>query len=566
MKTIYKFKIELLLAFVFALSSCNILDVDPEYTMAPENFYETEDEVVYGLAGVYGIINSEAFYGNYYSLMLSNVDDLCYQNRAQSGSYPYWYTHTSSDTFVYTVWSKLYEGIKNANEFMEAMVGNEFDEDGYYYAEARFLRAYYHFILAQTWGDVPMRTSAVSSPTDVEIASSAQVEVLEWCASEMAATLDTFTSYDVSDSPSRVSRSTIQGILARVYLFLAGESVAGVSDKSEMWANAAYYAGEVISSGQHMLNPSYSQVFINMMQDAYDTTYFESMWEAEFSGNHAAGSWSNGRIGDLIGLQSSSSDANYSDWSCNYAYAWYNGTLKLWDMYWTFDRTTSETQTAAISDSRHEWNMPNYNYNGSTSSALDKTYTASYDKTPYVYNSVSSFNDLTVAAGQRNSGKFRREVEYEGAMSAKDLYTHINFPILRYSDVLLMYAEAINESESNYSAAYAAIKLVRDRAQVETKDISEYSSQEAMRELVRNERARELAFESLRKYDLIRWGIFVEEMNDYAVWTTDERWSEDAYSGRYAAIGVNVQAKHVVQPIPSIELGVNKLLKQNALW
>ncbi len=566
MKAIYKFKKELFLTLAIALSSCNVLDVDPEHVMAPENFYETKDEVVYGLAGVYGVLNSEAVYGNYYSLMMSNTDDLCYQNRSQNGSYTYWYTHTSSNSHIYQTWSKLYEGIKNANEFMSAIKDNEFDEDGKFFAEARFMRAYYHFILAQTWGDVPLRNKAVSSPSMAEIAATPQVEVLQWCANEMKATLDTFSEYDVTSAPSRVSRSTIQGILARVYLFLAGESVKGVEDKAQMWADAAYYAGEVIGSGVHALNPSYSQVFINMISDTYDKSYFESMWEAEFTGNHSAGSWSNGRIGDLIGLQSTSSNSKFSEWNCNYSYAWYNGTLKLWDLYWTMDRTTAEDQSTSISDTRQEWNLPNYNYAGSKSSALDKVYVASYDKTPYVYENKSSFVDLTVGAGQRNAGKFRRESEYEGSMTAKDLYTHINFPILRYSDVLLMYAEAINESEGNYQAAYNAVKEVRDRAQIETKNVSEYSSKEAMRELVRNERGRELAFESLRKYDLIRWGTFVKEMNGFSKWTNDARWSLNATAERYAAIAVNVQEKHIVQPIPSIELGVNKLLKQNALW
>ena len=58
------------------------------------------------------------------------------------------------------------------------------------------------------------------------------------------------------------------------------------------------------------------------------------------------------------------------------------------------------------------------------------------------------------------------------------------------------------------------MKAVRDRAGIKTKDISEYD-QASFRELIRNERGRELCFESLRKYDLIRWGIYVEEMNNY---------------------------------------------------
>lgn len=549
-------KIQLKIAILFSLltTSCNYLDVDPEYVMAPETFYQSQEDVVYGLTGIYGVINSEELYGNYYTLMLSNPDDLCYQNRAQSGNHPHWYTHTTSDTYVYKTWSKLYEGVKNANEFMEAILESELDEDGAYYAEARFLRAYYHFLLAQAWGDVPLRTSAVTSAEDVEIAATSQREVLEWCASEMAAVEENFAKDDLTVAPYRITRSAVQGILVRVYLFLAGESVEGVTDREQMWSNAALYAGKVISANIHRLNPDFDQVFINMISDVYDTTYYESIWEADFMGNHSSGAWSNGRIGDLLGLQSSGSDNNYSEWSCNYSYAQYNGSLKLWDLYFS--------DGAESTDARQEWSLPPYNYNGYSSLGL----AASYDKSPYGYGSNNTFQEgfENIAGGKRNAGKFRREVIYEGQMTAKDLYTSINFPILRYSDVLLMYAEACNELGA-LSSGYDALKQVRDRAGVETYEIG-YYDQSSFRELVRNERGRELAFEALRKYDLIRWGIFVEQMNHYPVWASDDRWSSDATAARAAAIGDNVAAKHLYLPIPTLELGVNRLLKQNSLW
>lgn len=279
-------------------------------------------------------------------------------------------------------------------------------------------------------------------------------------------------------------------------------------------------------------------------------------------GNHSAGSWSNGRIGDLLGLQSSGTDNNYSKWTCNYAYGQYNGSLQLWNLYWSTDRTDAESEMATISDERQAWNTPWYNYVGNTTLSLD----ASYDPTPYTFGSLSTSSDPTTARGQRNAGKFRREVQYEGAMTAKDLYTHINYPILRYSDVLLMYAEATNEvGEEALSVAYDAVVEVRERAGIATNPVGEYD-QSSLRELIRNERGRELAFESLRKYDLIRWGIFVDNMQNYSKWVLSEYWAGNATATTASILGTNVQAKHVVFPIPTIELGVNKLLKQNILW
>lgn len=560
------------LAAAAAMQSCSFLDLTPN-VISKETFYQSDSEAKYGLAGVYGAMSNESLYGNYYSLMLSNVDDLSYFNRpASSSTVAQQYRYDASTAEVYAAWTRLYKGISNANAYMNAIGGSEFDPDGSMYAEARFLRAYYHFLLAQAWGDVPLRDEEVTDHSGVFCASTPQYEVLEWAAGEMEACLDSLSA-EVDAQPSRVTRTTALGILARVYLFMAGESVAG-GDKQALYAKARDCALEVISSGKHRLNPDYSQVFINMIEDEYDTQYHESMWEVEFLGDRSsASSWSNGRIGDVIGLQSTGS-TGYSNFSCNYSYGMYNGSLKLWDLYWAEDRTDDETRMTTVNDSRQEWNLPPYNYAGnanwppygSDGSDGKTSSTASIDKTPYVYNSVSTTQDPTVAQGFRNCGKWRREVIYEGVKDSKRLYTTINYPLLRYADVLLMYAEAANECAGSVpQEAYDALKQVRDRAGVKTRAFEDYDKS-SFRELVRNERGRELCFESLRKYDLIRWGIFVEAMHGYAQQTADERWSKNTTASYAAAIGAAVDTRHTVLPIPSVELGVNTLLTQNPLW
>ena len=551
---------------MFSLASCSFLDIDPK-VIAPETFYESEADALYGLTGVYGAMNNEEFYGNYYSLMMSVVDDLCYCNREATQAFPYYYNHGTTDTQVYKAWTMIYAGVKNANEFMEMLEtqGGNLDPDGVMYSEARFLRAYYHFILAQDWGNVPLRDSASKSPSDVQLAASSQADVLAWCAKEMEACVPTLAA-TLDNAPSRVTQSAAQGILARVYLFMAGQSVTGF-DSTAMYEKAAYWAKQVIDSGLHRLNPSYSDVFIKMIKDEYDTEYRESIWEVEFKGDRTT-EWTNGRIGDLLGMQNTSTvDTNFSEWNCNYSYGFYNGSLKLWDLYWRTDRTEDENESEdAITDVRQDWNMAPYNYSGYKGDYYALCI-AGYDKAPFVFDKKSSLDYPTAAAGQRNTSKWRREVIYEGHQNAKNLYTGINFPLLRYSDVLLMYAEAINEvSAANAGEAYDYVKQVRDRAGIATCAKSEYASQEAMRQFVRNERGRELCFEALRKYDLIRWGIFVEEMSKYTQWQSDARWSGNAMATRAAVIGSNIQEKHIYQPIPATELGVNKLLKQNPMW
>ena len=474
---------------------------------------------------------------------------------------------------------------------------------GLYIAEARFLRAYYHFLLAQAWGDVPLRVKATTSPNpnDVQMAATPQEQVLKWCADEIEATIpDLYEPID--NTPSRVSQTVAQGILARVYLFMAGESVKQIDglDKKEMYRRAAYWANEVIASHKHDLNESYEEIFINMIRDQYDTQFHESMWEAEFLGDRtSATDWTNGRIGDLIGLRSQSRTTNYSEWACNYSYGYYNGSYTLWQLYWENDRTADETASATVIDKRLTWNLPGYNYRGMNNQKISYKnkagetvtrylqQTQSMFKTPWVYNNNFAMPDIegldqtiedafdpadlvydpTVMCAVRNAGKWRRETVYEKQMSAKSLYTTINFPILRYADVLLMYAEAINEyAGAPDDQAKDAIREIRKRAGVKT-DESLLGDYRSFRDLVRNERGRELAFEGLRKWDLIRWGTFVEKMHNAGTnQPTENKYRNVSYTNYASANYANVTARHIYLPIPTKELAVNHALRQNPLW
>lgn len=592
-----------------ALPACSFLDTDPQI-IPDDGYYNSEQKLIYGLAGVYGVLNSEALYGNYYSLQIANADDLCYfNNYNNSESRPDRYNHSAGTAAIYDTWSKLYEGIKNANRYIEAVEKTEIDpgklsvDIGLYIAEARFLRAYYHFLLAQAWGDVPLRVKATTSPNpnDVQMAATSQEQVLKWCADEIEATIpDLYEPID--NTPSRVSQTVAQGILARVYLFMAGESVKQIDglDKKEMYRRAAYWANEVIASHKHDLNESYEEIFINMIRDQYDTQFHESMWEAEFLGDRtSATDWTNGRIGDLIGLRSQSRTTNYSEWACNYSYGYYNGSYTLWQLYWENDRTADETASATVIDKRLTWNLPGYNYRGMNNQKISYKnkagetvtrylqQTQSMFKTPWVYNNNFAMPDIegldqtienafdpadlvydpTVMCAVRNAGKWRRETVYEKQMSAKSLYTTINFPILRYADVLLMYAEAINEyAGAPDDQAKDAIREIRKRAGVKT-DESLLGDYRSFRDLVRNERGRELAFEGLRKWDLIRWGTFVEKMHNAGTnQPTENKYRNVSYTNYASANYANVTARHIYLPIPTKELAVNHALRQNPLW
>ncbi len=630
MKNIYR--LGTLMLFGTALSACTFLDTDPQI-IPGEGYYTNETKLKYGLAGVYGALSSEALYGNYYTLQISNADDLCYFNNYNSVDLrPDRYNHVAGTAVIYEVWLKLYQGIKNANEYIKGVEAAEIDPEDLsvskdrYLAEARFLRAYYHFLLAQAWGDVPLRVESATSPNpdDVQIPATPQEEVLKWCVDEIETIVDDLNE-EVDETPSRVSQTVAEGILARIYLFMAGETVADIEGltKQDMYKKAAQWAYEVIHSSKHQLNPSYEQVFINMIQDQYDPVYRESMWEAEFRGDRtSADNWTNGRIGDLIGLKSQSGNTNYSEWACNYSYGFYNGSFTLWELYSETDRLVGDTYKGTdetgddipgelIIDKRRLWNLPGYNFQGysgdHSSGGREISYTIdkvskkgvllqarSMYRTPWNYNNqfamrtIEGLQDVEgkfdladlvynpdVMCAVRNAGKWRRETIYEKQMSAKNLYTTINFPILRYADVLLMFAEAVNEYNGALTdrdgqpftkSVQEAVTEVRTRAGIQT-SADQFNGQETIRELIRNERGRELAFEALRKYDLIRWGIFVDKMHAAATnIPTDNMYLNATYTSYAATTYENVAARHIYLPIPTKELAVNHALTQNPLW
>ena len=358
-------KIAVLAATTLAAASCSLLDVEPTVIMK-DTYYNTEQEVLHGLAGVYGVMNNEDFYGSNYSIICSLNDDLSYC-RASSATYQIdFLEHGAGSIEVYNLWTAIYKGVKNANAFMNAMRDSDLDPDGFYYHEGRFMRAYYHFLLAQCWGDAPLLDFENTSAQKLHIAKTPQYDVLKWVIGEMDACLD-YLPEALDNAPSRVTRTTAEGILARVCLFTAGATVdRGADSADDYYKKAMDYSWAVIDSGLHDLNPDYSDVFIRMISDKYDTQYRESMWEVEFKGNREdANNWTNGRIGELNGLQSSPS-GNYDQCKCNYSYARYNGSLYLWDLYWQTDRTDDEQAQKTISDVRQNWNMPPYNYAGST--------------------------------------------------------------------------------------------------------------------------------------------------------------------------------------------------------
>lgn len=308
MKTVYKLfhATVLTLCSAIMLSSCDsFLDTKPYDFTAPETFYSNESECTAALAGVYYTLVYEKVYGNNYSCMISNVDDLSYYQRqsGQLASQVYGNDHNPGNQHVWGTWETLYKGINNANVFLENVDKADMDESvkTRMKGEAKFLRAYFHFLLVQGWYEVPIRKTSFKDVNNSSIEATPHADALDWIIGEMEECVNLVDDQTYDKSPSYIKKNTVMGILARVYLWRAGYPANG---GQPYYAKAAYWANEVKKSNKHKMNPDIYAIWKNMAADKYDTEYNESIWEAEFIGNRTAdgiGNYTDGRIGNVIG-------------------------------------------------------------------------------------------------------------------------------------------------------------------------------------------------------------------------------------------------------------------------
>lgn len=514
------------------VASCNFLDTEPYDFVNPETFFNNQQDCEKALAGVYWTLASQSVYGENYSCKLSNTDDLSYYARANATDNVAANSHGTSTADIWNVWEELYSGINNANVLLEKIDGAKISDDKIktrIKGEAKFLRAYYHFLLIQGWHEVPIREKSVSSILDSPIAATPYDVALDWVIGEMEDCVDMVDDENYDKSPSYVKKTVVQGILARVCLHRAGFPSNGGKPYYE---KARDYALAVKNSDKHHListegNPdNIYLLWKNLAQDKYDTQYNESMWEVEFVGNNLEGKYTEGKIGASIGNKQENASQN----GLGQCYGYYAGTLVLWDLF------------SDDNDLRRDLCMAPYKY--------DKQ-----DK-KVVWTEKQIVN--------RTCGKYRRE--WENISPKNKNNTQINYPLLRYADVLLMLAEAENEvNERPTDLAYECINAVRTRAGISELSGLDYAG---FKKELQDERGRELCFESLRKFDLIRWGIYYDRIKNvmgYMV-ENDSRWGTGTNQLGPSQYVKNTEEKHVFFPIPLKELSVNKLLEQNQYW
>ena len=565
----------ILLAALLSLGSCDFLDKEPT-SATSDTYLKTETEAASFLNGIYAILTQQSYYGGNYFYLVGG-DDLEHYggaNRAPMNGGLICNNATSSDSYVASFWYTLYAGVNRANILLDQInniQGMNAANLKRYTAEARFLRAFYYFNLVECWGDVPFYTEPVLDVKNLQRAVTPRATIYDFICKEMEESAEDLpTASALGYEPGRVSKSAAWGILARVYMFRAGEfhrmKVAeNKAETKKYFTEAGKFAKMVMTQG-HGLAPNYWDYFIDQCADRYNTTANESIWEAEFAGDGKGTLSTEGRIGNIIGIQAPdlSSKTDYvgsKDPGFGYAFFW--STPKLYELY-----------TSNNDIKRMNWSIAPFRYTQSEKGGpvdgreFEKGKLAEVKKQywdqSFQYGETDSKSKIgdrektsATSMYDRNCGKWRRE--YEADKKNKNL-TAINFPILRYSDVLLMIAECENETHSQPTTeAYNCINEVRKRAGISK--LPQNLDTEDFRQAVKDERAMELCFEMTRRFDLIRWGEYVQNMNALV------SRAQTGYNWNLGPDNVftyfNITEAYNYFPIPALEMSVNKLITKN---
>lgn len=556
-KNIYHFIIAILVIGGMT-SSCDHLDVTPESNWGVDEFYSNETEAEIALSGIYSLLATDNVYGQSLSIIMESGTDEGYYNRRYNENWTVGlYRHTAADNYVKNLWTNLYSSINMANMFNEKLKKSAFEEEEYnrLLAEARFLRGLCYFHLVNWYGDVPLRLNFTKDQSDNHLAPSPMKQVYEQVVEDLQfASEHLYHANNPNYEAGRANKMAAHGLLARVYLKMSGyplkeDHYQDVIEECEVIINDAWH-GLHQSAGDNL---GYRKHFLSYIENNYDAR--ESLFEISFSYLRELGISVDGRIGAINGV----------------AFSYGGGQDGYPASYAMYNTTPNHRNAYDENDKRKDWNIANYQYT-KKGDIIEVTSAMAPQFCPGKFRRWEPMNweDLTNTPA---SGTTEPYLVLEKVPTLSKNFTSINFPVIRYADVLLMYAEAANEINNGPTAkAIEYLNAVRERAglgTIETEKPGAIANHTNFFNEIVDERLRELCFEGLRKQDLIRWellGTKLAETNasikgDPDFISTNESHRAYLRSGNYFD-----ESKHLSLPYPSQEVAINNELNQKAGW
>lgn len=512
---------KLLLVGLFILSfnqSCTDLDEEVFSELTEANFPTTNEQFISALGATYTSLYNTGSHNSYYSLNAIAGDELHIPQRGNDwfdgGQWLRVHRHTynANEESVRNGWATLYGGINNCNRVIDLFEGlvTEGKVDATtangFIAEVKALRAYFYWVLLDMYGNVPIVTSFAGG--EANPATKSRQEVYNFVESELATNVPLLTAAKDGSTYARFNQWAGKALQVRLYLN------AEVYTGTAQWQQAADIANEIINSGLYSLEGDY---FANFNEDNTGST--ENIFVVPYDQAQAEGfNW------PAMTLHYSSQatfDLTFQPW---------NGYCAVQDFYESYDDTDLRKGTWGDQKTRGNFIAgPQFEVDGTT----PITDTGAEANDPDGPNIVFTpdLNELEPGA-LRQAGT--RIGKYEFAIGTTQ---HLNndFVLFRFAEVLLSRAEAMWRMNSGSAEALSLVNQIRNRAGLA--DLGALTADDLLAET-----GREMAFEGIRRPNLIRFGKYNDD------------WSLKG--------GTSDPNKNIF-PIPAEQLSANPNLVQN---
>jgi len=530
------------------------MDLKPVDRFTDENFWLVNGNVSNALNTCYQrIFNSQRFFfnealsDNAYAQLDVNVGTPSAIASGNDGLF------TPDLARILSDWGFYYNGIYACNLFLENVDQNQsiaLNTKNRMKAEARFIRAFHYFRLMNWFGDVPLITNIEPDIDAVKnTARTPKADVLTFVLSELdAAITDLPKKEDYAGADKgRVTKAAAKTLKARVLLYQG---------------TPATYA-QVITICEDLMNNQATNGTYNTLQTTYSSVFAlnneqnaEVIFDLTYIGANVRVYDEPSRFIPISAPAQNSENYNAPTQELVNSYVMANGKA-ITEPGSGYDENNPYAGrdprfAATIVHDKAVWT----NANGSTQIIYIKPGT---DPNPSRLNEQGS-------GLHTPTGYYWKK--YFDPASVSDNRSHINLILLRWSDVLLMYAEAKNAlGQFNTAVWDLTIKAIRTRAGFTDALALNYpgNSTRTMTDVIRNERRSEFALESLRIDDIRRWKIAETVMNG---WVHGGKWGPPAIDNGYIRVTERRWLpKHYLWPVPAIEIQKDaKLLPQNPGW
>lgn len=380
----------------------------------------------------------------------------------------------ANNGFVNTIWLGNYtlitrcnSTIKEVNTNTNIVASEEIKQQTK--AEARFLRAYAYFNLVRFFGRVPLIDTLFSNPA-------AQNNVPQSTPAQLYAFIESDLTFAAANLPlswgsqfaGRVTRGAANGLLAKVYL------------TQQKWAQAMAAANAVMSSGQYDLSTSYDRIFREEGENSK-----ESVFEVQATASPNVQVNNGVQYAQIQGIRG----------------------VTTWDLGWGWNSPSANLDTSYEANDPRRARTILYLSRRGQSGQSDTIFQT-------IYGEITPFYSGSPTSGTYPNLRYNHKVYTNPALRntiGNRFGYWMNIRLLRYADVVLMYAEAANEVGGNTTSVLSALNSVRARARTGAPggtlpDITS-TDQTVLRTAISRERRSELAMENDRFFDIVRWGI-----------------------------------------------------------